>query len=106
MTTWAMSRETVQTLSFTPQGPVFRCILKRMRAQAMAAQGSGGAYEISQRMTAAVGWGATAAFKEDWVWDQAAATYALDPDMAATLQKNNPQVRLLADSTSPTLGLG
>ncbi|KAK9843478.1 hypothetical protein WJX81_004582 [Elliptochloris bilobata] len=60
-------------------------------AQAMAAQGSGGAYEISQRMTAAVGWGATAAFREDWVWDQAAATYALDPDMAATLRKNNPQ---------------
>ena len=49
-------------------------------------------------MTAAVGWGATAAFKEDWVWDQAAATYALDPDMAATLRKNNPQVRLSADS--------
>ncbi len=59
----------------------------------MAAQGSGGAFEISQRMTAAVGWGATAAFREDWVWDQAAATYALDPDMAATLRRNNPQAR-------------
>ena len=69
-------------------------------AQAMAAQGSGGAYEISQRMTAAVGWGATASFKEDWVWDQAAATYALDADMAATLRKNNPQVRLSADCMS------
>lgn len=30
----------------------------------MAAQGSGGAYEISQRMTAMVGWGATANFSE------------------------------------------
>ena len=60
----------------------------------MAAQGSGGAFEISQRMTAAVGWGATASFKEDWVWDQAAATYALDPEMAATLRKNNPQARV------------
>ncbi len=39
-------------------------------AQAMAAQGSGGAFEISQRMTAMVGWGATAEFKEDWAWDQ------------------------------------
>jgi len=47
--------------------------------QAMAAQGSGGA---------------TASFKEDWVWDQAAATYALDPEMAATLRKNNPQARV------------
>jgi hypothetical protein len=39
-------------------------------AQAMAAQGSGGAFEISQRMTAMVGWGATTEFKEDWAWDQ------------------------------------
>ena len=59
----------------------------------MADQGSGGAFEISQRMTAMVGWGATARFHEDWVFDQAAETYALDPDMAAKLRKNNPQVR-------------
>lgn len=37
----------------------------------MAAQGSGGAYEISQRMTAMIGWGGTANFKEDWAYDQA-----------------------------------
>ncbi|KAK9811539.1 hypothetical protein WJX72_005618 [[Myrmecia] bisecta] len=60
-------------------------------AQAMADQGSGGAYEISQRMTAMVGWGATTSFTDNWVWDQAAATYALDPDMAAKLRKNNPE---------------
>lgn len=36
----------------------------------MASQGSGGAYEISQRMTAMVGWGATSDFREDWAWDQ------------------------------------
>jgi magnesium chelatase subunit H len=58
----------------------------------MANQGSGGAFEISQRMTAMVGWGATANFTEDWTWDQAAATYALDPAMAEKLRKNNPQV--------------
>lgn len=34
----------------------------------MAAQGSGGAFEISQRMTAMVGWGATTDFREDWTW--------------------------------------
>ena len=60
-------------------------------AEAMAAQGSGGAFEISQRMTAMVGWGATVDFKENWAWDQAAATYALDPDMAARLRRANPQ---------------
>ena len=66
--------------------------LTRQWAEAMADQGSGGAFEISQRMTAMVGWGATARFQEDWVFDQAAETYALDPDMAAKLRKNNPQV--------------
>ena len=60
----------------------------------MADQGSGGAFEISQRMTAMVGWGATARFQEDWVFDQAAETYALDPAMAEKLRKNNPQVRV------------
>ncbi len=65
-----------------------------MHAQAMSDQGSGGAYEISQRMTAMMGWGATSKFSEDWVWNQAADTYALDPDMAAKLRKNNPQVML------------
>lgn len=57
----------------------------------MADQGSGGAFEISQRMTAMLGWGATSGFKEDWTWNQAAETYALDSDMAAKLRKSNPQ---------------
>ncbi len=39
-------------------------------AKAMAAQGSGGAYEISQRMTALVGWGATVNYTDAWTWDQ------------------------------------
>lgn len=61
----------------------------------MAEQGSGGAFEISQRMTAMLGWGATTDFNEDWTWNQAAETYALDADMAAKLRKNNPEVILL-----------
>jgi magnesium chelatase subunit H len=60
-------------------------------AEAMAAQGSGGAYEISQRMTALVGWGGTVNFQDDWVYDQAAATYALDPVMAEKLRQANPE---------------
>jgi len=55
--------------------------------QAMADQGSGGAFEISQRMTAMIGWGATTGFAEKWVFDQAADTYALDQDMADKLRK-------------------
>jgi magnesium chelatase subunit H len=60
-------------------------------ADAMANQGSGGAYEISQRMTALIGWGGTADFTDSWVYDQAADTYALDAEMAKKLQEANPE---------------
>lgn len=60
-------------------------------ASAMADQGSGGAYEISQRMTALIGWGGTANFQDDWVYDQAADTYMLDAEMAKKLQNANPE---------------
>ncbi|MEC4813986.1 MAG: magnesium chelatase subunit H [Scytonema sp. PMC 1069.18] len=60
-------------------------------AEAMASQGSGGAYEISQRMTALIGWGGTADFTDAWVYDQAADTYALDAEMAEKLRKANPE---------------
>jgi magnesium chelatase subunit H len=60
-------------------------------ADAMATQGSGGAYEISQRMTALIGWGGTADFTDSWVYDQAADTYALDAEMAKKLREANPE---------------
>lgn len=60
-------------------------------AEAMASQGSGGAYEISQRMTALIGWGGTADFTDDWVYEQAADTYALDTEMAERLRQANPE---------------
>ncbi|MDJ0595693.1 MAG: magnesium chelatase subunit H [Pleurocapsa sp. MO_226.B13] len=60
-------------------------------AEAMANQGSGGAYEISQRMTALIGWGGTANFQDDWVYDQTADTYMLDAEMAKKLRDANPE---------------
>ncbi len=60
-------------------------------AQAMVNQGSGGAYEVSQRLTALIGWGGTVNFQDNWVYDQAADTYALDAEMAAKLRKANPE---------------
>jgi magnesium chelatase subunit H len=60
-------------------------------AEAMVDQGSGGAYEVSQRMTALVGWGGTVNFQDNWVYDQAADTYALDEEMAKKLLKANPE---------------
>jgi magnesium chelatase subunit H len=50
----------------------------------------GGAYEISQRMTAMVGWAATADV-DNFVFDQAADRYALDEEVALKLQKSNPE---------------
>jgi magnesium chelatase subunit H len=60
-------------------------------AEAMANQGSGGAFEISQRMTALIGWGGTANFTDAWVYDQAAQTYALDAEMSKKLREANPE---------------
>ncbi len=60
-------------------------------AESMSNQGSGGAYEISQRMTALIGWGGTANFTDNWVYDQAAETYALDEQMAEKLRQANPE---------------
>jgi magnesium chelatase subunit H len=60
-------------------------------AEAMAKQGSGGVYEICQRMTALMGWAATADFRDNWVYDQSADTYVLDPEMAEKLRQANPE---------------
>ncbi len=58
----------------------------------MVNQGSGGAYEISQRMTALMGWGGTTNFQENWVYDQASKTYALDEKMATDFGKLMPKL--------------
>lgn len=50
----------------------------------------GGAFEISQRMTAMIGWSATADV-DNFVFDQAADRYALDEEVARKLQKSNPE---------------
>jgi magnesium chelatase subunit H len=42
-------------------------------------------------MTALIGWAGTTDFKESWVYDQAAETYALDGEMANRLRKANPE---------------
>ena len=59
--------------------------------EAMVEQGSGGAYEISQRLTALVGWGGTVDFQDNWVYEQAADTYALDEEIARKLREANPE---------------
>lgn len=60
-------------------------------AETMVASGSGGAFEVSQRMTALLGWGATAKFQESWVWDQGVEQYVFDAEMAKKLRDSNPE---------------
>jgi magnesium chelatase subunit H len=47
-------------------------VLNPKWSEAMVKQGAAGAYEISGRMTAMIGWAGTADFKEKWVFDGAA----------------------------------
>jgi magnesium chelatase subunit H len=42
-------------------------------------------------MTALIGWAGTTDFRDGWVYDQAADTYALDPEMAERLRQANPE---------------
>ena len=58
--------------------------------EAMIQQGSGGAYEVSQRFTAMIGWAATSDV-DGFVFDQAAERYALDDEVAKQLQQSNPE---------------
>jgi cobalamin biosynthesis Mg chelatase CobN len=57
-----------------------------------------GAFEISQRMTALIGWGGTANFTEAWVYNQAADTYAFDLDMAQKLREANPEASVISSA--------
>lgn len=59
-------------------------------ADAMLSQGGGGAFEVSTRMTAALGWAATSGV-DGFVFDQAAERYVLDEDRADKLRKLNPE---------------
>jgi len=56
---------------------------------AMLRQGSGGAYEISQRMTAMIGWAATAEV-DNFVFDQAAERYTEDEEVAKVRHHTAP----------------
>jgi magnesium chelatase subunit H len=42
-------------------------------------------------MTALIGWGGTVDFTDNWVYEQAANTYAFDTEMAKKIQQANPE---------------
>jgi magnesium chelatase subunit H len=59
--------------------------------EGMLAHGHSGATEISNRMTYMLGWDATTKSVDDWIYQKAAETYALDEKMRERLAKLNPQ---------------
>jgi len=59
--------------------------------EGMLKHGHSGATEISNRFTYMLGWDAVSGGVDDWVYTQAAQTYALDPAMRERLEKANPQ---------------
>lgn len=59
--------------------------------EGMLAHGYAGAAEIGQRFTYLLGWSATSAIVDPWVFDQAAATFVLDEQMRQRIAQANPQ---------------
>jgi magnesium chelatase subunit H len=59
--------------------------------EGMLKHGRGGAAEISNRFTYMLGWDAVSESVDDWVYTEAAKTYALDPAMRERLTQANPQ---------------
>lgn len=60
-------------------------------AEKMLENGTGGAFEVSTRMTALIGWGGTAGFGDDFVFEQAAERYVLDEKNRELLRKSSPE---------------
>lgn len=60
-------------------------------AEKMIENGAGGAFEVSTRMTALVGWGGTANYGDDFVFEQAAERYVLDEKMRDKLRSSSPE---------------
>lgn len=67
-----LSRSSVKELEDLLRVEYRSKLLNPKWAEGMLKQGSGGAYEISGRMTALIGWAGTCDFAEKWVFDGAA----------------------------------
>lgn len=60
-------------------------------AEKMLKNGAGGAFEVSTRMTALIGWGGTAGYGDDFVFEQAAERYVLDEKNREAIRKSSPE---------------
>jgi magnesium chelatase subunit H len=58
--------------------------------EGMLSSGYEGVREIQKRLTNTMGWSATSGMVDNWVYDEANATFIEDPEMAARLLDANP----------------
>lgn len=64
--------------------------------EGMLRHGHNGASEIASRFTYMLGWSATTSAVDNWVYDQAAATFVLDDAMRKRLEEANPEAARVA----------
>eukprot|EP00178_Gracilaria_changii_P019984 TRINITY_DN57_c1_g2_i1.p1 TRINITY_DN57_c1_g2~~TRINITY_DN57_c1_g2_i1.p1 ORF type:complete len:1335 (-),score=234.98 TRINITY_DN57_c1_g2_i1:2561-6565(-) len=60
-------------------------------AEKMLQNGAGGAFEVSTRMTALIGWGGTVGYGDKFVFEQAAERYVLDEENSKVIKKSSPE---------------
>ena len=80
----------VRTLGETVRLDARTKLLNPKWYEGMLASGYEGVREIQKRLTNTMGWSATSGQVDNWVYDDANATFIDDPDMAKRLLETNP----------------
>ncbi len=80
----------VRTLGETVRLDARTKLLNPKWYEGMLASGYEGVREIQKRMTNTMGWSATSGMVDNWVYDEANATFIEDPAMAERLMNTNP----------------
>lgn len=80
----------VRTLGETVRLDARTKLLNPKWYEGMLSSGYEGVREIQKRLTNTMGWSATSGMVDNWVYDEANATFIEDPEMAARLLETNP----------------
>ncbi|CAN8065707.1 unnamed protein product [Agarophyton chilense] len=66
-------------------------LLNPQWADKMLQNGAGGAFEVSSRMTALIGWGGTVGYGDDFVFEQATERYVLDEENRRRMKQSSAE---------------
>merc|ERR1711904_277363 len=80
----------VRSLSETVRLDARTKLLNPKWYEGMLSSGYEGVREIQKRLTNTVGWSATSGMVDNWVYDEANATFVEDPEMCKRLMETNP----------------